>query len=149
PDRYTQHTLSFYGEVGLISRWLTATLEGQLYRRNILDGQGFTDGMGDLRIGAWTGLLRAPVRLSLGFTAGVPAGDAAPRGADQATNDIAHHLPTGDGEFDFEWRLALGHAFGGARRWPLLHYAILEAGYWLRTHGIHDSIVYKAELGTR
>ena len=31
---YTQHVWSFYGEVGLVTRWLTATVDGTVFRWN-------------------------------------------------------------------------------------------------------------------
>src|SRR5438105_4029737 len=48
---YTQHVVGLYGEVGLVSRWVTATVEGTLYRRNELTSQGYTEGIGDFRVG--------------------------------------------------------------------------------------------------
>jgi hypothetical protein len=149
---YEQHQLGFYGEVGVVSRWLTATIEGTLYRKNRLVGQGATDGVGDLRLGAWTGLVTQPVRLALGLTVGIPTGDprpSAPPGADDEAQLIARSLPTGDGEVDVEGRLSLGYSFGRARRWPVEHYLVAEAGYWLRTAGFADAFVWRAELGTR
>ena len=61
----------------------------------------------------------------------------------------ARSLPTGDGEFDFELRASLGHSFGGYRYWPLQHYVVAEAGYWLRTNGFPHDFTYKAELGIK
>jgi len=149
--RYTQHQLSLYGEVGLISRWLTATVESTLFRHNGIVDAGATYGLGDLRVGFWTGLVVKPVRLSFGVTIGAPTGDPAPRakaGADIDAQLIAASLPTGDGEWDVEGRASLGYSFGGARRWPVIHYLVVEAGYWLRA-GFADSFVYRVELGTK
>jgi hypothetical protein len=148
---YEQHVVSLYGEVGLITRWLTGTLEGTLYRRNRLVNQGYTEGVGDFRVGLWTGLVTSPVRLSFGLTLGIPTGDAEPRapGGDEVAQQTARLLPTGDGEWDVEGRLALGYAFGGVRRWPPRHYVVAEAGYWLRTNRFADAFVYRLELGTQ
>ncbi len=146
---FEQHSLNFYGEVGLLSRWLTATLEGVLLRYNSLEDRGATYGLGDFRIGMWTGLLTKPLHLSLGVTFGLPLGDSSPKGKDADSNQIARILPTSDGEFDIEYRLSLGYAFGGGRKWPLRHYLIAEAGYWMRTKNLSDSFVYKLELGVR
>jgi hypothetical protein len=148
---YEQHVVGFYGEVGLLSRWLTGTVEGTLYRRNRLVGSGYTEGVGDFRVGLWTGLLTAPVHLAFGVTLGIPTGDPTPRapGGDEAAQQTARLLPTGDGEWDVEARVALGHTFGPVRRWPVRHYALAEVGYWLRTNRFADAFVYKAELGTQ
>ena len=150
---YTQQSVSAYAELGVVQRWLTLMFDGQLYRRNSLDGQGFTDGLSDTRLGAWTGLVVTPVRLSFGLLLGLPTGDSAPKagpGADRDAQHIAATLPTGDGEVDVELRLSLGHAFGGAKAgWPLAHYLQVDAGYWLRTAGFADAFTWAFELGTK
>jgi hypothetical protein len=149
---YRQDVLGVFGEVGAISRWLTFTIDGTIYRRNELLQQGVVDGVGDWRIGAWTGLVTKPVRFSAGMTVGIPFGQAQPTagpGADVGAQQIAASLPTGSGDANVEWRLALGYSFGRKPRWPVGHYVLAEAGYWLRTNGISDSFVYRVELGTR
>lgn len=151
PSTYRQHSLSLYSEVGVIDRWLTATVDGELFRRNQLDDQGATTGMGDMHVGLWSGLLQAPFHLALGTVVGIPTGDADP---DSGTDDpfaeiIADSLPTGDEEIDVAFKTALGHSFGGTSGWPLSHYALGEVGYWLRTEGFADAITYRVELGTR
>lgn len=148
--RYTQHTLGFYGEAGVIERWLTVSLDAQLYRRNSLAQLGTTDGLSDAQLGFWTGLLRSPpFHLSLGVLVGLPLGDPFPKagpGADAEAAQIAASLPTGDGEVDVESRLALGTSFGGGR-WPLRHFLSLQVGYWLRTQGFADAFTYAFQLG--
>lgn len=150
---YTQQTVSVYAELGVVQRWLTLVFDGQLYRRNTLEGQGFTDGLSDTRIGAWTGLLVAPVRLSFGLLVGLPTGDSAPKagaGADADAQHLAATLPTGDGEADVELRLSMGHSFGGGKKgWPLAHYLQVDAGYWLRTSGFADAFTWALEVGTK
>jgi hypothetical protein len=148
---YSQISLGFYAEVGLLDRWLTLTLDGTLYRRASIEAQGRTEGIGDLRIGWWSGLLTAPLRLSAGVLVGIPTGDADPSpdaGTAPGAELIAASLPTGDGEVDVEFKLSLGKGFGGGV-WPLKHYAIAEVGYWLRTSGFADAFTYKAELGVQ
>jgi len=150
-QRYTQHQVNLYGEVGIISRWLTATIEGTLFRYNAITDAGHVYGVGDWRFGVWTGAVVKPVRLSFGLTIGAPIGDSMPSagaGADRDAQLIAASLPTGDGEWDVEGRAALGYSFGGTRRWPVLHYLVIEAGYWLRVQ-FADSFVYRFELGTK
>jgi hypothetical protein len=147
---YRQDVVTVFGEVGAISRWLTFTVDGTLYRRNELVAQGYTDGVGDWRVGAWTGLLTRPLHLAVGMTVGIPFGDAHPTVAngDVGAQQIAASLPTGSGDTNVEWRVSLGHSFGRVPRWPMGHYLVAEAGYWLRTAGISDSFVYRVELGT-
>ncbi|HUS64989.1 MAG TPA: hypothetical protein VMZ28_10625 [Kofleriaceae bacterium] len=151
---YVQHVWGLYGEVGIVSRWLTATVDAVLFRHNGLVDKGATYGMGDWRVGLWTGLVTRPVRLSFGLTVGIPIGDAHPQAGPTADTDATHlanSLPTGDGEVDLEGRLALGYSFGGVRRWPVVHYLVVEAGYWLRTKRAEfsDAFVWKFELGTK
>jgi len=173
---YEQHAFQVYGEFGLIDRWLTATFEGQLFRWAQLTGQGSTYGLGDLRLGFWTGLVTRPVRLTAALLLGIPSGDPAPLPGDAANGldpadprqreyatylkDVAAALPTGDGEADVELRLSLGHSFGGVRRWPFEHYLVLEAGYWWRTRSrdrrgnllasdFFDALTYKFEIGIK
>ena len=47
-----------YGEFGVVSRWLTATVESTLVRDNAQAG-AHTNGIGDWRLGAWTGVIDA------------------------------------------------------------------------------------------
>jgi hypothetical protein len=148
---YEQHVVGFFGEVG-IAPWLSATLDGTIYRRNQILASGYTEGVGDWRLGVWTALSRARVRLALGLLVGIPLGDPAPSAgpnADADAQQIARSLPTGDGEWDVEARLAAGTSLGGVRAWPVRHYVIAEAGYWQRTHGFAASFTYKLEVGTQ
>ena len=150
PLRYSQHSLGFYGELGLVDRWLTVTLEGQPYRRTAFDGKSLSEGSGDWRVGFWSGLVTRPFRLTAALIAGVPIGDAAPQPkAGTAAIKEAPTLPLGDGENDLEFRLSAGHSFGQARRWPLSHYLVAEFGYWLRSRGFAQAINYRLELGTK
>jgi hypothetical protein len=151
---YVQQSVSAYAEVGVVPRWLTLLFDGVLYRRNTLEGQGFTDGLSDIRIGAWTGLITKPVRLSFGLIVGLPTGDSlpkAPSGSSAAAQEVASVLPTGDGEADVEARFSFGHSFGATKKgfWPLRHFVQLDAGYWLRTKGYADGVTWAAELGTQ
>ena len=137
--RYEQNAWSGYGELGLVSRWLTATVESTLVRDN-QQGDDHTAGMGEWRFGAWSGVVVRPVRLSLGATVTVPLGSPTPR-------DVgAGRLPLGSGEFQLDLRAAFGWSWNGGRRWPLRHYFVVEAGYW-RRELFADSFVYRAELG--
>jgi hypothetical protein len=149
---YDQQLVSFYGEVGVITRWLTLAVDGVPYRYNELVGQGYTQGVGDWRIGAWTGIVTHPLRLALAMTLGIPFGDPHPSAgpsASVAQQQLASSLPTGDGEYNVEWRISAGYAFGRYPRYPVSHYVVAEAGYWLRTGGIADSFVYHVEIGTQ
>lgn len=160
---YEQHALQAYAELGLVERYLTMSFESQLFRYNTLVNQGATYGLGDMRLGFWSGLVTKPLRLSAAFLIGVPSGDPAPLASgDDEAQLIARSLPTGDGEVDFEPRLSLGYSFGGVRRWPLQHYLVVEAGYWIRTQGrsrdpqgrfvstdFADAFTYRGELGTK
>lgn len=145
------HTATFYGEIGVIPRWLTISIDGDLFRHTESVGQGYTQGMGDLRLGFYTGLVQSRVRLAAALLLGVPSGDPEPKAnsADLETQHLARSLPTGDGEVDIEARLSFGTSFGRARRWPLEHYLVAELGYRVRTHGYADDLPYRLELGTK
>ena len=148
---YQQNVLGVYGEVGVISRWLNFAIESQFYRQSRLVGQGHTDGYGDMRFSAWTGLLTKPFHLSFGVYLGIPTGDAAPAApanASPGSDLVARSLPTGDGEWDVEPRLASGYSWGGIRRWPVRQYVQTELGYWFRTQRFSDAITWRVELGT-
>jgi hypothetical protein len=143
---YRQTSLGFYGEVGLIDRWLTASLSSEVLRHNRLQNRGSTFGLGDTRLGFWTGVVTEPVRISLGFVTGLPTGDPRPdagAGADRDALLIAASLPTGDGEWDFSPRVALGWSFSGG------NYLLAETGYALRTQNFADAIDYRLEVGVR
>ena len=149
--RYVQQQIDLYAEVGVIDRWLTLTGSGTVYRQNDLEGSGRTSGVGDARLGAWTGLLIAPIHAALGVTVGVPSGDASPSAgphADAVAARIARSLPLGDGEWNVDLRLSLGESWGGGS-FPLRQSLIAEGGAWLRTAGYASSFVYKLELATR
>jgi len=156
-SKYGQQTLSLYGEVGIIDRWLTASIDATLFRRAALADQGHTSGMGDLRLGLWTGLLTSPIRLSAGVLVGVPSGDPRPEAGDADAQLIANSLPTGDGEIDAELAVAAGYGFGG-NVWPLRHFLQAQVGYWLRTKprevafgvakDFPDSFNWALEIGT-
>lgn len=149
-DIYRQTSYTAYAEVGVIERWLMVTAGGELYRRNTWEGHVRTQGMGDVRLGAWTGLVQERVNVSAGVELGIPTGDGAPTWAfppDDEAIGLALALPTGDGEVDVTPRVAFGTALGGAR-WPLEHYVQLTAGARLRTRGLHHGASWSAEVGT-
>lgn len=149
PTPYRQLSIASYAELGVIDRWLTLSFSGELYRRNQLDDRGATAGLGDLRLGAWTGIVTAPLRITVGAWVGLPTGDSAPsagEGADQEAALVARSLPTGDGELDVEPRVIAGYAFGTS---PASHYVVAELGYAIRTRGLADALTYRLELGTR
>ena len=147
---YEQHLWTFYGEVGVAS-WLMVSVEGVALRRASLRGQGATLGVGDWRVGAWTKIPVPKVKLAFATLVGLPLGDSRPHAGKDASPDeqaVAASLPTGDGETDVEFRLSLGHSWGGVRRWPVHQYVVIEAGYWLHTK-FHDAFAWRAELGTQ
>ena len=154
---YTQLSINAYAEAGLIDRWLTASFSGELFRLNELDDLGRTYGVGDLRVGLWSGLVTAPLRITFGVWVGVPTGDATPEGNDPTTNLIAQTLPTGDGEWDFEPQIVIGKSFAPTN-WPLNHYIQGSVGYHIRTKGTDafgtttdfaDAFTYRLEFGTQ
>jgi hypothetical protein len=152
-SRYEQHVVYFYGELGIIDRLLTLTVDAQTYRHAQYHNLGSTSGVGDFRVGLWTGMLDKPVRFSFGMLVGVPAGNPDPSrhqpGLSSEERGVLRLLPTGDGEVDVEARAAVGYSFGGKRYWPLQHYVVGELGYWMRTRGYGDALTWKAELGIR
>jgi hypothetical protein len=138
---YQQNAWNVYGEVGLASRWLTATVESTLVRDNAQNSE-HTTGMGDWRFGVWSGVVTRPVRLSLGATLTAPLGSPTPRDVQPG------RLALGSGELAVDLRAAFGWAWPGARRWPLRHYLVVEAGYW-RRQIFADSFVYRVEVGVQ
>lgn len=147
---YTQTTLNFFAQTGVIERWLQLTAAGEIYRRNELENQGATSGPGDLQVGAWIGLLQDHHNVALGVRVGIPTGDPDPEveSDNPQVQIIAASLPTGDGEVDITPMLAYGTSFGGAS-WPLQHYLTASFGYQIRTEGFQDALEYRLELGTR
>lgn len=138
---YRQHTVALYGEVGIVDRWLTGVVDLGLFRRNQL-AELSVEGIGDLRVGFRSGLLLAPIRLTVGLIAGIPTGNPDGRLGDP------RWAPLGDGEPDLELTLSAGYAVGGAgTRWPIKHYVIGEAGYWVRTHSRSRSFGGGAPFG--
>ena len=141
-NTYTQTILGVYAELGLIDRWLTVSLSSEVFRRNALDDLAATQGLGDIQVGAWSGLLDGPFRLTVGVVLGIPTGDDQPSPDDNADLDAelaANSLPTGDGEFDITPTVVIGYAFGG-QSWPLRHFVTARAvGYWLRTRGLQST----------
>lgn len=147
---FSQHTLVGYAEVGVLDRWLMLSAGGELFRRSSVGDDSSSQGLGDLTVGAFSGLLEGPVRLSLGAVLGIPTGDA-PRAVDQADGTderlIAASLATGDGEWDVSVLVSLGTFWAPESRWPFVHFAQLSTGPWLRTEGIRHQWRYRAELG--
>jgi hypothetical protein len=80
--------------------------------------------------------------VALGATVTVPLGTPTPRDLQPS------RLPLGSGEFALDLRAAFGWSWPGARRWPLRHYVLVEAGYW-RRQIFADSFVYRAEVGVQ
>lgn len=158
PTKYSQLQVSAYAEAGIIDRWLTATVNAELFRRNALSGGASVQGIGDARVGLWTGLLTAPFRLTFGVNLGLPLGDADLQVSADGDVDgaAAASLPTGDGEFDVEPSLLFGYAFGG-QSWPLRHFVVAGAGYWLRDGAViggvrrsfSDAFTYRLEVGSQ
>ena len=146
---YVQHLLAFYGELGLIDRFLTLSVDGTIYRQN-RSGDLQSGGVGDWRIGLWTGLVTKPVRLTANVTFSIPVGSPSPASSpcrDGAPPPLC--LPNGAGTAGIEGRLSFGYSFGGKRYWPLRHYLVLEAGYWARLGGFSDAFTFRGEFGVQ
>ncbi len=153
---YSQLVVASYAEVGLIDRWLTTTVAAEWLRRNQLAEQGRTTGLGDTRIGFWSGLVTEPFRLTVGLWLGIPTGDPQPSGNSPDTNLIARSLPTGDGEWDLEPQVRWGIGVSPTA-WPFTHYAQAAVGYQVRTQtqvfgvaqDIADGVTYLIEFGAQ
>ncbi|MGF1467736.1 MAG: hypothetical protein ACFCGT_16550 [Sandaracinaceae bacterium] len=148
---FRQNALGFYGEVGLVDRWLELVLTGDLVRRNELPGQGAVTGLGDWVVGAYTGLVEDPFRLSFGVEVGVPLGDSQPSAGPNANpfaELVARSLPTGDGETDVTFKLALGQSVQPQGS-SLDLFGQAVAGYAVRTNGFTDQVVFRVEGGLR
>ncbi|MEL7367501.1 MAG: hypothetical protein AAFN74_01220, partial [Myxococcota bacterium] len=119
--------------------------------RNSLENLAATQGLGDLQVGLWSGLLDGPFRLTVGAIVGIPTGDDRP--TSNLNDDLdaelaANSLPTGDGEVDITPTVIVGTTFGG-QSWPIRHFLTARAGYWLRTKGFSDGFTYQLELGSQ
>src|SRR5262249_12690664 len=108
-------------------------------------------GVGDLRLGAASGLLVAPFRLTATLLLGLPVGDPAP--------GVGGDLATGGGDLTLEAHLAAGHSLALG---PVGLYGILDAGFRKRglasrdgtmptpaTTRYADELLYLAELGAQ
>ncbi|HJZ87038.1 MAG TPA: hypothetical protein VKN99_17820 [Polyangia bacterium] len=148
---YTQQTLGLYAEIGLQERWLTALCDWQLVRSASLSDGPSAAGVGDLRLGAASGLLVAPFRLTATLLLGLPVGDPAP--------GVGGDLATGGGDLTLEAHLAAGHSLVLG---PVGLYGILDAGFRKRglasrdgtmptpaTTRYADELLYLAELGAQ
>lgn len=161
PD-YQQHSVQFFAEVGVVDRWLTLSAEGTAYRWNHLEGFGSSQGPGDVRLGAWTGLLAtSSLRVTAGVLVGLPTGDdresivrTIPPGVrlppglvEPLSPEVVPDLRNGDGEFDFEPRIALGSDLAFLPS-PFQHFAELEFGVWWHTDQ-DEALTYSLKLGTK
>ena len=147
--RYRQEVVGLFAEVGVIDRWLTLSLSGTPYRRSRLAGAGSAEGVGDLQLAAWTGLIvERGLRVSAGLLAGVPAGDS-DQEAPGAPAAFEPRLPNGDGELDLEARVAVGSGLPWLQgAWPLRHYVEAEVGF--RWHAeLHDVVTYGLKVGAQ
>lgn len=133
---YTQQVVSFWGQVGIVDRWLMVTAQGDLFRHNDIENSSTTRGIGDLQLGLWSGLLEDPFRISAGMQFGFPTGDA----------DAV--VPNGDGEFDVTFSVATGVSIN-TDNWPLAHFWKTTAGYQLQTEGARDAILWGTSFGIR
>ncbi|MBI5836853.1 MAG: hypothetical protein HZB25_06390 [Candidatus Eisenbacteria bacterium] len=119
PSAYSQQVVAIYGELGVVDRWLTLVADWQALRAVRQEGLGSEAGVGDLRLGATTGLVRGPLVVSASVIAGLPIGDPAPASSPGHPGS-GLNLQTGSGDFSLEGRLEAGHGFGGAA----------TQGYW-------------------
>ena len=146
---YLQHLAAFYGELGLIDRFLTVSVDGTVYRQS-RSRELQAGGVGDWRIGFWSGLITRPVRLTANVTVTIPVGSPSPASApcrDGSPPPLC--LPNGAGTAGIEGRLSFGYGFGGWRYWPLRHYLVLETGYWARLGGFSDAFTFRGEFGVQ
>ena len=134
---------SFYGEYGVTDRITVVayiplervTLNRQVGRVTgaVLDPGDTASGLADAIAGLRVGLLsRGRTVVSASLMLGVPIGDA----------DQESGLYTGDGEFNQQVALELGHGFGRAA------YAVATAGFNNRTSGFSDEFSYRVEVGS-
>lgn len=140
----SDYVASFYGEYGLTGR-VTAVAYLPFFERITLNEQvgresGFVyfegdaiSSVADPEFGVRVGLIQGGATvLSAAFKVGVPLGD----------HEQEHGLFTGDGEFNQQAGLEVGHSF-----WPRPAYALACVGYNNRTRGYSDEVVYKVEGG--
>lgn len=130
---FTQSNLRLYGEVGVLD-FLTVGVDGVLLRLNSFDTSEVATGLGDVQLFAKAGLQR------WGFHGAFILGVELPTGRSEANvgNDFdgTTNLPTGDGETNLWFRLALSRPFS------------FGAG-WQAFVNVHGGVNYRTQFSTQ
>lgn len=139
---FTQRNLQLYGEVGL-HKYLTAGINATVLRLNSFENSDTAAGLGDLRLFAKSGLQ------FLGFHAAGIVEVELPTGRSEANVDtefegVRTNLPTGDGETNIWFRLALSRSIPVAD-WLNAYFSV-HGGLNLRTE-FAEQIEIGGELG--
>lgn len=141
---FTQRNLSLYGEVGVLP-FLTAGVSAPVLRLNSFDTSDTAVGLGDAQVFAKTGYQW------LGFHGALILGAELPTGRSEALVDtefegVRSNLPTGDGEANFWFTLALSRPLPTPDFLPA--YASAFVGYNLRTK-YSNQVDAGAEVGVQ
>lgn len=128
-SNFTQHTLSLYGEFGLLP-YLTAGVSAPVLRLNSFATSDTAAGVGDLQLFLKTGLEFAGFHGAFMVAAELPTGRREAL-VDTEFEGVRSNLPTGDGETNFWLRLALSRSLPTPDSLPA--YASVYVGYNVRT----------------
>lgn len=139
-ERFTQHSLSLYGEVGLVDH-LNAIVSFPALKVNHFANTNRAVGVGDLQIGFKLGTeLGRGLKLAAMVIAEFPTGDS---GATVQTETGANLiLPTGDGEYNTWTMVALSRSIAPIHGWFNLYF-----GLNARNSGFANQLQVGGELG--
>jgi hypothetical protein len=128
-SKFTQRNVLLYGEVGVLP-YLTVGVNTPVLRLNSFETSDTAAGFGDLTVFLKSGLELASLHLAAIASAELPTGRSEYQ-VDTEFEGIRSNLPTGDGEADFWFRLAVSRSLPTPDWLPA--YASAYTGYNLRT----------------
>ncbi len=137
------YTVTFYGEYGVTNNFtifgsfplfkrITLNRVEELNSGKELFGGDSKNGISDFDIGLKYGIAKfGPTVLSLSLSFGIPVGD----------NKQQNGLYTGDGEWNQQLAVGIGHSFSGP------FYISADVGFNNRVEGYSDEVRYNVEFG--
>ncbi|NJO02626.1 MAG: hypothetical protein HC880_13925 [Bacteroidia bacterium] len=144
-NAFRQHTLSFYGEYGLLNR-LTVIANFPFLRFNRFERTEQVSAIGDLRLEFKYGLLQGAFPVAISIAPEFPTAPADNFATNLDLPSTSTNLPTGDGEFNIWTTIAASHSFH-----PLPLYLSIFSAYNFRTEyedqAFRDQLQYGVEAG--